>query len=78
MSRREGHKVPVLSAGKESREAFAAEFGVDELPTTERGFTEQTGKGELFADAGAGDKWRSAVAAAVAARGSAKREVASV
>lgn len=66
------------AGGQEARDAFAQEFGVDELPTTERAFLEQTGQGDLFSDASAGDHWRSAVAAAVAARQGTKREAAHV
>lgn len=56
------------SAGKDARDAFAREFGVERLPTTKREFLENTGQGELFAPTGAGDEWRARVARAVAER----------
>ena len=66
------------AAGKEARDAFAREFAVDELPTTEQQFRDQTEQGDLFAEVGAGDRWRAAVAAAVAARERGTRESAHV
>lgn len=57
------------AAGQVAREAFAREFLVDRLPTTERAFQELTAQGELFADVSHGDRWRTAIRKAVEARG---------
>jgi hypothetical protein len=56
------------AAGKEAREAFAREFAVADLPTTEEAFLEQVAQPDLFAGDGLGDRWRAAIAAAVEAR----------
>jgi hypothetical protein len=66
------------SAGAPAREAFAREFGVPVLPTTERTFQETTGQGDLFEGGSAGGRWRAAIDAAVRARGGTAREVARV
>jgi len=66
------------SAGKENRDAFARQFGVEVLPTTERLFQEQTAQGDLFAKADAGEQWRGVIADAVKSRDGAKREAAHV
>lgn len=64
--------------GKEAREAFAREFGLETLPTTERALNELTSQGDLFAGGSSGERWRSAIAAAVAARAGGHREAANV
>lgn len=56
------------SAGQSAREAFAREFAQPVLPTTEAAFNEVTGQMDLFTDASAGQRWKAAIAAAVAAR----------
>lgn len=55
-------------AGAPAREAFRREFGLGKLPTTEVQFDHIISRMDLFRDAADRDKWRSAVAAAVAAR----------
>jgi hypothetical protein len=45
--------------GEENRAAFRSAFGVDTVPTTERGFLEATGQPDLFSGGlGAGDECR--------------------
>jgi hypothetical protein len=56
------------AAGREARDAFAEAFKCQKLPSTEHAFDVLTGVCDLFADAGAGETWRSAVTAAVTAR----------
>jgi hypothetical protein len=50
------------AAGAEARGAFAREFGVVDLPTTEAAFGEH--QLDLFTGADKGDKWRAAIDAA--------------
>lgn len=56
--------------GKSAREAFAETFA--EPPRSELEFQELTGQESLFGPGGSGDRWRAAIAAAVAARGAAQ------
>jgi hypothetical protein len=56
------------SGGLAARQAFADAFGCTELPTTEMAFNETTAQQNLFGTESDGDRWRAAVAAAVAAR----------
>ena len=56
------------TGGREAREAFVQEFGLEKVPTTEQAFDEVTGQLDVFTEAPAGHRWRSAIAAAVAAR----------
>jgi len=55
-------------AGASAREAFAREFGLEEIPTTEAKFAEETSQQNLFAGRDSGERWRLAIQAAVKAR----------
>jgi len=66
------------TAGKHAREAFVREFDVANPPTTEQAFNDECGQPSLFGDGSSGQRWRAAVAAAVAARDKAKHAPARV